>query len=79
LQRASVYKVDSLVINFTDPALGAINTDDTQAITRLHDQLGLPRRRSSCLIGNYIGGLEAKAALLSLDSGRPIDGDTLSG
>jgi methylated-DNA-[protein]-cysteine S-methyltransferase len=27
------------VTNFTDPALGAINTDDTQAMTRLHDQL----------------------------------------
>jgi hypothetical protein len=27
------------VINFTDPALGAINTDDTLAMTRLHDQL----------------------------------------
>ena len=25
--------------NFTDPALGAINTDDTQAMIRLHDQL----------------------------------------
>jgi methylated-DNA-[protein]-cysteine S-methyltransferase len=27
------------VINFTDPALGALDTDDTQAMTRLHDQL----------------------------------------
>jgi methylated-DNA-[protein]-cysteine S-methyltransferase len=35
--------------------------------------------RSDGTLGNYIGGLEAKAALLSLESGRPIDGDTLSG
>lgn len=35
--------------------------------------------RSDGTLGNYIGGLEAKAALLSLESGRPTDRDTLSG
>jgi methylated-DNA-[protein]-cysteine S-methyltransferase len=35
--------------------------------------------RSDGTLGNYIGGPEAKAALLSLESGRPIDRDTLSG
>jgi methylated-DNA-[protein]-cysteine S-methyltransferase len=35
--------------------------------------------RSDGTLGNYIGGPEAKAALLSLESGRPIDRETLSG
>jgi methylated-DNA-[protein]-cysteine S-methyltransferase len=35
--------------------------------------------RSDGTLGNYIGGPEAKAALLSLESGRPIDRDTLFG
>jgi methylated-DNA-[protein]-cysteine S-methyltransferase len=35
--------------------------------------------RSDGKLGNYIGGPEAKAALLSLESGRPIDRDTLFG
>ena len=34
--------------------------------------------RSDGTLGGYIGGLEAKATLLSLESGRPIDRDTLS-
>jgi methylated-DNA-[protein]-cysteine S-methyltransferase len=35
--------------------------------------------RSDGTLGNYIGGVDAKAALLSLESGGPIDRDTLSG
>ena len=35
--------------------------------------------RSDGTLGNYIGGPEVKAALLSLESGKPIGRDTLSG
>jgi methylated-DNA-[protein]-cysteine S-methyltransferase len=35
--------------------------------------------RSDGTLGGYIGGLEAKATLLSLESGRPVNRDTLSG
>ena len=35
--------------------------------------------RSDGKLGGYIGGLEAKATLLSLEAGRPIDRDTLMG
>jgi methylated-DNA-[protein]-cysteine S-methyltransferase len=34
--------------------------------------------RSDGKLGGYIGGLEVKAALLSLEAGRPIGGDTLT-
>jgi methylated-DNA-[protein]-cysteine S-methyltransferase len=35
--------------------------------------------RSDGKLGGYIGGLEAKATLLSLEAAKSIDGDTLSG
>jgi methylated-DNA-[protein]-cysteine S-methyltransferase len=34
--------------------------------------------RSDGKLGGYVGGLETKATLLSLEAGRPIGGDTLS-
>jgi methylated-DNA-[protein]-cysteine S-methyltransferase len=34
--------------------------------------------RSDGTLGGYVGGLEAKASLLSLEAGRPIDRDTLT-
>jgi hypothetical protein len=83
------------VINFSDPVLAAINSDDTHPMTRLHDQLVVAAEAEQLLdiaywtmhrvlcsdgtLGDYIGGPEAKAALLSLESGRPIDRDTLPG
>jgi methylated-DNA-[protein]-cysteine S-methyltransferase len=35
--------------------------------------------RSDGKLGGYVGGLEVKATLLSLEAGKSIDGDTLSG
>ena len=34
--------------------------------------------RSDGTLGGYVGGLEAKATLLSLEAGRLIDPDTLA-